>query len=80
MSRSHIFTLDFTLAITRRRGLNLNFLEIIKKDMEKVKHEDKTQQKMQATTNYNLMLKPTCCTPHNTYHMQASEQIKSNRT
>jgi hypothetical protein len=41
MSRSHIFTSDLTLAITRRRGLNLNFLGIIKGDMEKVKHEDK---------------------------------------
>jgi hypothetical protein len=37
MSRSHIFTSDLTLAITRRRGLNLNFLGIIKGDMEEVK-------------------------------------------
>jgi hypothetical protein len=41
MSTSHIFTSDLTLAITRRRGLSLNFLGIIKGDMKKVKHKDK---------------------------------------
>jgi hypothetical protein len=70
MSRSHIFTSDFMLAITKRRGLNLNFLGIIKGDMEKVKHEDKNIRKITSNNKLqNLRLKPTCCTPHNTYHM-----------
>lgn len=66
MSWSHIFTSDLTLAITRRRGLNLNFLGIIKGDMEKVKHEDKKckQQQITKLKAQTYMLHTTQYIPH----------------